>query len=239
MSKFEEDFNYLIRLSGNVSIGQADFELFEKNRIAFFEKYEIGQSQPLPIVPEDVDEAIKYLKTQNNFATFADFDDILTEKGLKWLNDFQFKDRRFGFGGLNNKLFILSHLAITGYTVEKQQLFYDKSSSVIAKNYIEHAIGTIKHDGHLGTIKIDWILPDLEKALAAIGTTGCPAGLIGTNGVTDENFIEVFELQEQLNTAKKALTEAIGDIEQLNGSDDTIKYYKQALAAIGEDKENK
>lgn len=34
-------------------------------------------------------------------------------------------------------------------------------------------------------------------------------------------------LQEQLNTAKKALTEAIGDIEQLNGSDDTIKYYKQ------------
>ena len=239
MTKFEEDFNYLIRLSGNVSIGQADFELFEKNRIAFFEKYEIGQSQSLPIVPEDVDKAIKYLKTQNNFATFADFDDILTEKGLKWLNDFQFKDRRFGFGGLNNKLFILSHLAITGYTVEKQQLFYDKYSSVTAKNYIEHAIGTIKHDGHLGTIQTDWILSYLEKALEAIGTTGCPAGLIGTNGVTDENFIEVFELQEQLNTAKKALTEAIGDIEQLNGSDDTIKYYKQALAAIGEDKEIK
>ena len=46
------------------------------------------------------------------------------------------------------------------------------------------------------------------------------------------------ELQEQLNTAKKALTEAIGDIEQLNGSDDTIKYYKQALAAIGGDDDN-
>ncbi|MCT4463250.1 hypothetical protein EFO40_07390 [Lactococcus cremoris] len=38
-----------------------------------------------------------------------------------------------------------------------------------AKKYIEHAIGTIKHDGHLGTIKTDWILPYLEKALAAIG----------------------------------------------------------------------
>ena len=38
-----------------------------------------------------------------------------------------------------------------------------------AKKYIEHAIGTIKHDGHLGTIQTDWILPDLEKALAAIG----------------------------------------------------------------------
>ena len=37
------------------------------------------------------------------------------------------------------------------------------------KKCIEHVIGTIKHDGHLGTIQIDWILPDLEKALAAIG----------------------------------------------------------------------
>lgn len=37
------------------------------------------------------------------------------------------------------------------------------------KKYIEHVIGTIKHDGHLGTIQTEWILPDLEKALAAIG----------------------------------------------------------------------
>ena len=175
MTKFEEDFNHLIELSGKVLIGKVDTEVFEKNRIAFFEKYETYQQQPLPVVPEDVDKAIKYLKTQNNFATFADFDDILTEKGLKWLNDFQFKDRRFGFGGLNNKLFILSHLAITGYEVEKPQLeddasiVRDKSSAIIATNYIEHAIGTIKHDGHLGTIRTDFILPDLEKALAATG----------------------------------------------------------------------
>ena len=79
--------------------------------------------QALPVVPEDVDKAIKYLKTQNNFATLSDLDDILTEKGFWWLNDFQFKDRRFGFGGLNNKLFILSHLAITGYTVEKEKKY--------------------------------------------------------------------------------------------------------------------
>ena len=32
-----------------------------------------------------------------------------------------------------------------------------------AKKYIEHVIGTIKHDGHLGTIQTDLILPDLEK----------------------------------------------------------------------------
>ena len=38
-----------------------------------------------------------------------------------------------------------------------------------AKKCIEHVIGTIKHDGCLGIIHTDWILPDLEKALAAIG----------------------------------------------------------------------
>ena len=81
--------------------------------------------KPLVVVPEDVDKAIKYLKTQNNFATITDLQklDILTKKGFWWLNDFQFKDRRFGFGGLNNKLFILSHLAITGYTVEKEKKY--------------------------------------------------------------------------------------------------------------------
>ncbi|MCT0044997.1 DUF1642 domain-containing protein [Lactococcus lactis subsp. lactis] len=94
------------------------------------------QQQALPVVPEDVDEAIKYLKNHNN-STFSDLGDILTNKGFKWLNDFQFKDRRFGFGGLNNKLFILSHLAITGYTVEKPQLFkliFPKSTTVLEKN---------------------------------------------------------------------------------------------------------
>ena len=98
--------------------------------------------KPLVVVPEDVDKAIKYLKTQNNFATITDLKklDILTEKGFWWLNDFQFKDRRFGFGGLNNKLFILSHLAITGYTVEKEQLFYLKNK--ITQEYL------YDNDGH-------------------------------------------------------------------------------------------
>ncbi|ARE11642.1 hypothetical protein [Lactococcus lactis] len=44
-----------------------------------------------------------------------------------------------------------------------------KSDNKTLKKYIEHVIGTIKHDGHLGTIQTDWILPDLEKALAEIG----------------------------------------------------------------------
>ena len=38
-----------------------------------------------------------------------------------------------------------------------------------AQKYIEHVIGTIKRDGHLGTIQTDWILAYLEKVLEAIG----------------------------------------------------------------------
>ena len=37
-----------------------------------------------------------------------------------------------------------------------------------AKKHIEHVIGTIKHDGHLGTIQTGLILPDLEKALTEV-----------------------------------------------------------------------
>ncbi|MGO2268188.1 MAG: DUF1642 domain-containing protein [Lactococcus cremoris] len=118
------------------------------------------QQQALPVVPEDVDKAIKYLKTQNNFATLSDLDDILTEKGFWWLNDFQFKDRRFGFGGLNNKLFILSHLAITGYTVEKPQLekpqlFYLKHID-FCKTDKHYDWFTIKHsDGPLNHLRVE------------------------------------------------------------------------------------
>ncbi|NEX59323.1 DUF1642 domain-containing protein [Lactococcus lactis] len=122
----------------------------------------------LPVVPVDVDEAIKDLKTHVNAGSINDFKDILTEKGFLWLNDFQYKDRRFGFGGLNNKFFILSHLAVTGYEVEKSKEQVEEQPNT-AKQNIEHAIETIKHDGHLGTIQTDWVLPDLEKALAEIG----------------------------------------------------------------------
>ena len=97
-----------------------------KTYFAIEEKFKDWQppkpQQALSVVPEDVDKAIKYLGNNTN-STFSDLCDILTNKGLNWLNDFQFKDRRFGFGGLNNKLFILSHLAITGYQVEKEQLY--------------------------------------------------------------------------------------------------------------------
>ena len=116
MSNFEEEFNNCLHFGFIPNEPQ--------NKIIEHFKY-WQPPKPLVVVPEDVDKAIKYLKTQNSFATITDLKklDILTEKGFWWLNDFQFKDRRFGFGGLNNKLFILSHLAITGYTVEKEKKY--------------------------------------------------------------------------------------------------------------------
>ena len=65
----------------------------------------------------------------------------------------------------------LQKLALSAHT---DKLSVEKLQEQLntAKKYIEHVIGTIKHDGHLGTIQTDWILPDLEKALAAIGNEG-------------------------------------------------------------------
>lgn len=81
--------------------------------------------QALPVVPECVDKTVELLK-KNPESSWSKLYSSLGEEGVTWLNEFQHKDERFGFGGLNSKLFVLFHLAINGYTVEKQQLFYLK-----------------------------------------------------------------------------------------------------------------
>ena len=95
-----------------------------------------------------------------------------------------------------------------------------------AKKYIEHVIGTIKHDGHLGTIQTDWILPDLEKALAAIGGDECSSD-------TDELSVE--KLQEHLLPYKKEMVQKIIDEKiQLVTADEFVKLHKESLTAIRE-----
>ena len=116
MTKFEEEFNYLIELSGKVLLGQVDAETFKKNRIAFFEKYETDQQQALPVVPECVAEWIEILKT----------------KGLKPLkNPKTYEETGFTEETLQDIVFWISEHQedymrawLDGYTVEKPQLFY-------------------------------------------------------------------------------------------------------------------
>ena len=95
-----------------------------------------------------------------------------------------------------------------------------------AKKYIEHVIGTIKHDGCLGIIHTDWILPDLEKALAAIGGDECSSD-------TDELSVE--KLQEHLLPYKKETVQKIIDEKmQLVTADEFLKLHKESLTAIRE-----
>ena len=113
MTKFEEEFNYLIELSGKVLIGQVDAEAFEKNRIAFFEKYETDQQQALPVVPDFIGKLINTFGTPedgkyiNYAASYPE-----NKKELDWIDNHQ-------------KTWLTALLV--GFTVEKPQLFYLKN----------------------------------------------------------------------------------------------------------------
>ena len=94
------------------------------------------------------------------------------------------------------------------------------------KKYIEHVIGTIKHDGHLGRIQTDWIFPDLEKALAAI---------VGYECSSDADKLSVEKLQEHLLPYKKETVQKIIDEKmQLVTADEFVKLHKESLTAIRE-----
>ena len=95
-----------------------------------------------------------------------------------------------------------------------------------AKKYIEHVIGTIKHDGHLGRIQTNWIFPDLEKALAVIEGGIC---------FLDTGELSVEKLQEHLLPYKKEMVQKIIDEKiQLVTADEFLKLHKESLTAIRE-----
>lgn len=125
MTKFEEEFNYLIELSGKVLIGQVDAEAFEKNRIAFFEKYETDQQQALPVVPECVAEWYEsYGKSSESLEFYiylfcGKFYSSRDSRKNRELTNFE-----KWFGEDKNKPIETLIRMQDGYTVEKPQLFY-------------------------------------------------------------------------------------------------------------------
>lgn len=128
MTKFEEEFNYLIELSGKVLIGQVDAEAFEKNRIAFFEKYETDQQQALPVVPECVGDWIERLKTNHlkplkNPETYGEtgFTEEKLQNILFWISE-------------NQEDYMRAWL--DGYTVQKPKRFYLKNK--LTHSYLYH-----------------------------------------------------------------------------------------------------
>ncbi|KRO22321.1 DUF1642 domain-containing protein [Lactococcus lactis] len=136
MTKFEEEFNYLIELSGKVLIGQVDAEAFEKNRIAFFEKYETDQQQALPVVPSFVAEWIECVKGKDNNATalLTDFDNMPDDVN-EWLF-FQRHDKNIN---------LILRAWLDGYTVEKPQLFYLKNKLTTSYLILDTSTGYFEH----------------------------------------------------------------------------------------------
>lgn len=113
------------------------------------------QQQALPVVPECVAKTVELLKN-NPESSWSKLCDSLGEEGVTWLNEFQHKDERFGFGGLNSKLIVLFHLAINGYTVEKPQLFYLKNKLTTSYLALDINTGYYEHWG-------EEIIPKLLK----------------------------------------------------------------------------
>ena len=82
MSEFEEE---LSNLPVSIITNYGDYW----NKAQLLTVFKDWQpQQTMPVVPEDVDKAIKYLKKHVD-STFIELGNILTEKGFKWLNDFQ------------------------------------------------------------------------------------------------------------------------------------------------------
>ena len=117
MTKFEEELSSL-----PVSQSTKYTEYWNKAQLlTVFKDWQ--PQQDLPVVPEYVAKIVELLK-KNPETSWSKLCEALGEEGVTWLNEFQHKDERFGFGELNSKLIVLFHLAINGYTVEEPQLFY-------------------------------------------------------------------------------------------------------------------
>lgn len=134
---FEEEFNYLIELSGKVLIGQVDAEVFEQNRIAFFERYET----PLPEVPEFVAEYIEKFRKSNAFHSIKNLvsgDEYYTYPGLSdevknWISE----------NIAHQELLVRAW--INGYTVQKPKRFYLKNKLTTSYLVLDRKTGYYEH----------------------------------------------------------------------------------------------
>lgn len=129
MNKFEEEFNYLIELSGKVLTGQIEAEKFEKHRAIFLNKYGKKHQPEIPEVPQLVADWIKKLKLEKrepleNPITFGETLPGLTDKDL---------EKAFNWIRANQETYMVAW--INGYTVAKEKRFYLKNK--LTGGYIE------------------------------------------------------------------------------------------------------
>lgn len=122
MNKFEEEFNYLIELSGKVLTGQIEAEEFEKHREIFLKKYSEKQQ---PEIPEFVANHIEATKEDCWTMLSAMNASNLSSRLVDWLKGGNFRNQE-----------IFAQAWLNGYTVAKEKLYkvvFPKSHSVLCK----------------------------------------------------------------------------------------------------------
>ena len=113
MNKFEEEFNCLIKLFGNVLIRQIEVEEFEKHKEIFIKKY---SEKRQPEIPEFVANHIEAAKEDFWTLLSAMDDSNVSSRVGDWLKGGNFSNQE-----------IFAQAWINGYTVAKEKRFYLKN----------------------------------------------------------------------------------------------------------------
>lgn len=125
MKKFEEEFNYLIELSGKVLTGQIEAEKFENQRAIFLNEY--GQK----LQPEITEVPLFVALWLNRKPLYAINGSIPVEI-IEW------SQKQTGYADLGMNISHLLKLKVNGYTVAKEKRFYLK--------HIEMSKRDVHHD---------------------------------------------------------------------------------------------
>lgn len=142
MKKFEEEFNYLIELSGKVLTGQIEAEEFEKHREIFLKKY---TPQPKPEIPQFV-------------AEWLDRKSLYAINGPIPIEIIEWSQKQTGYADLGRNINHLLKLKVNGYTVAKEKWFYLKSDKQLYDKGEDRSAYIdlyLDNDGDFVTEKID------------------------------------------------------------------------------------
>ncbi|MDG6115411.1 DUF1642 domain-containing protein [Lactococcus formosensis] len=151
MTKFEEEFNYLIELSGKVLTGKIEAEEFETHRAIFLNKYGKKQQPEIPEVPQFVAEWYEENKGSLDYMIFETCRNLTDESTDEFENWFGYDNNKAITTLVNmkngytvkEKRFYLKH-KLTGQFLAKrnQKIEHQKYFFWTGENPLTHSIGT-------------------------------------------------------------------------------------------------
>lgn len=129
MKKFEEEFNYLIELSGKVLTGQIEAEKFEIQRAIFLNEYGQKQQPEIPEVPQFMDEWLKSDSLEDLIDVWYNHTSDLPENVKDYLDSLG-EDVTTSEYCYKVIVHLIARAKLDGYTV-KEKRFYLKHKSVL------------------------------------------------------------------------------------------------------------